>query len=896
MRRSEATGVAADRTSSSFAQTFSTEVLDEILADALELDSANRDLFLQSVCGEDTEVLSRVQSLLADPHDHPTESEIGFQRFSTGDTVAGRFAIRSFIASGGMGDVYAADDLELSNHAVALKVMQPDIARQRHMQLRFRQEVRIGKLITHENICRVYDIGFHASRPDSAPILFLTMELLWPGQTLAKFLQSNGPVEPDFALRIARQLASGLAALHAAGYIHRDLKTANILLTGDRAVITDLGLARSLDNRTAQPPFYLQSGRSGTPAYMAPEQITGGELSVRTDIYSFGAVIFELLTGHLPAARVSKYPHPCLEKCLAKDPAQRFASAEELADALKPRRIKARLQVGLSATLAAALAGVAFLATHRAPVVPQPKQVVALLPFESASAEVSDLAFAEGLRQTIASELSIVQRDHPNFVMLPLADLGPKGATSPQVAQRAFAANTVLGGTIERSGHTLKLLLKLFDPKTDNVLEARTLQVADADPIGLQDALLNQVAASLNIPLDAATRQSMSAGMTLSPGAFRSFLEGYGHLKQASPDEAITDLQHALSFDSNFAWARSALGQAYWRKFTRTHEPSLSELAAEHCRRAAEISPQVPAFHDALAFVLGHTNQVQAATAEYNRALAILPADIDALTGIASLHESTGRLQEAERVYRKLIETQPNYTVSYIRLATFFSRHGAYQKAIEPLQKVIQFAPENPTAHYDLAGVYEQLGKEDLAEQQLRATLGVHPTASAYSNLATLLYYYKHDYPEAADLYQHALSMRPNAYELWGNLGDAYRLSGQPDNAAQAYSEARQLAEKQWSEHPENLEVAASLALYTARLGKTREALAALNRVKERKPQSPYSWNDIALTYLACGYRDRAAEALNRAIQDGFPPSTALRDPDLAALGNHPTLARALSK
>jgi tetratricopeptide (TPR) repeat protein/tRNA A-37 threonylcarbamoyl transferase component Bud32 len=306
--------------------------------------------------------------------------------FSSGELVAGRYKIVRFIGRGGMGEVYEADDLELRQR-VALKTVRPEIALDQQGIERFKREIRIARQVTHPNVCRIFDLGHHRRAPSGDEIAFLTMELL-PGETLAERLRRTGRMSTAEALPLATQIAAGLAAAHAAGIVHRDLKADNIILVPSqegqqttRAVVTDFGLARAGAAADRLTELSTASGRiAGTPAYMAPEQVEGGKVTAASDIYSLGIVLYEIVTGALPfvgdtpistaVKRLKEEPPsprslvPDLDskwdaailRCLERHPANRFASAGDVVKALggetvTPGRRAQRLRLAIAGAL-----------------------------------------------------------------------------------------------------------------------------------------------------------------------------------------------------------------------------------------------------------------------------------------------------------------------------------------------------------------------------------------------------------------------------------------------------------------------------------------------------------------------------------------------------------------
>ncbi len=354
----------------------------EIFQAAVDMPENERAQFVKDECGSDEQLRHEVESLLAS-HDLAgqfIEPATPARSFAPGNIIAGRYRIVRLLGSGGMGEVYEAEDEELQGH-VALKIIRPEIASNPRTLLRFKREIQLARRVTHPNVCRIYDVSHHLTQSDSGiadrRITFVSMELLH-GETLSERLRREGRLSTTDALPIVRQLAAGLAAAHEASIIHRDLKSANVMLVASaagqpsRVVITDFGLAHQTDAEGSEELAHLTDTGVliGTPHYMAPEQIEEGAISPATDIYAMGVVMYEIVTGRLPFSGTTPMsvavnrlsttaPSPrmlvpdldprweaVILNCLQRDPAQRYQNAAEVAEALDPSASMPRIAKG----------------------------------------------------------------------------------------------------------------------------------------------------------------------------------------------------------------------------------------------------------------------------------------------------------------------------------------------------------------------------------------------------------------------------------------------------------------------------------------------------------------------------------------------------------------------
>ncbi|RYE87714.1 MAG: protein kinase, partial [Myxococcales bacterium] len=374
-----------------------------------------------------------------------------------GQLVAGRYELLGLIGSGGMGRVYRAHDRELEED-IALKVLQRDLLGSG--LARFIQEVKLARRVTHRNVARTFDIGEHQGER------FLTMELV-EGEALSDLIVRRGGLGQGEALAIGRQVCAGMAAAHAAGVIHRDLKPDNVLMARDgRAVITDFGIART-HLPGALGGAGMTSGKVlGTPAYMAPEQVESrDDIDARADIYAFGELLYEALTGERawqgdspflvatarllqpppdPRARRADLPAPLAElvlRCLARDRDQRFASADDLAQ-------------GLDAVAASPRQPAATLPTPTAWQVPRREKTVAVLSFRNLGLP-EDAYMVEGLVEDLLDVLASVQG-------LRVRARGPGPAAGDAAEEgRRLGVDVVVEGSVRRVGPAMRVSARL---------------------------------------------------------------------------------------------------------------------------------------------------------------------------------------------------------------------------------------------------------------------------------------------------------------------------------------------------------------------------------------------------------------------------------------------------
>jgi TolB-like protein len=485
-----------------------------------------------------------------------------------------RYSIEKEIGRGGMGRVFAALDLRLGRK-VAVKVLAPGVHGDEQLR-RFQVEARAAASLQQPNIIDVYDVGVEAGEP------YIVSELL-EGGTLRERL-SAGPLPPAEALRYARQFAAGLAAAHANGVVHRDLKPENLFVTRDeRLKILDFGIAKLLPStapgRAGQGSPTDSGAIVGTTAYMSPEQVRGAPVDPRSDVFSFGAILHEMLTG-VPAfgggsavetgyAVLSSAPPGLpgtvpqelarvVARCLEKDPADRYKDAAALAQDLEHVSVRRspwwpRPTSGVLPWAAACIAAGAVLAISRhrpaPPQLPQQK-TLAVLPFRSLGGGPLQEAFAAGVSEIVTNKLRQLEQFQGSLAVVSANEVLKENVRGAREAWAAFGATLVLEGSVHWSDASALVAMDMVDTNTQMIVAARDLEVPK-DRLGqLQTLLVQKAAQMLELHVDQTTRVALAQDVPEASAAYEFYLQGRGYLQRydrlENVDSALRLFERAL--------------------------------------------------------------------------------------------------------------------------------------------------------------------------------------------------------------------------------------------------------------------------------------------------------------------------------------------------------------
>jgi TolB-like protein/tetratricopeptide (TPR) repeat protein/predicted Ser/Thr protein kinase len=651
-----------------------------------------------------------------------------------GRSIADRFEVLEELGRGGMGTVYRVLDRKI-NEEIALKLLKPEVAADARIVERFKNELKLARKIVHKNICRVYDIN------EADGKLFITMEYV-PGQNLKSLIKEGGPAAEDKAVSIVTQVANGLAEAHRLGVVHRDLKPQNLMLDqGGGVHIMDFGIARLMGGSEMTEAGTI----IGTPDYMSPEQVEGRAADPRSDVYSLGVILYELVTGRLPftgetalsvavkhAAEKPADPrtlNPRLTpelaglvlRCLEKSPEARPQSAGDFLEVLQkvakgttreaaPRPGEPR-RFSMGEPAAAA-------------------KSIAVLPFKDMSPQRDQDYFCEGLAEELINALTQV-RDLR--VAARTSSFSFKGKeTDIREVGRLLNVGTLLEGSVQKAGDRLRVTVQLINVADGYHILSQRFDRTMKDVFAVQDEISLAVVGKLKVELLAGEKEKLTKRRTRDEAAYNMYIKGryfwnrryqgdmikavvfyekairrdpgyalpyvgiadvfnilgmwgYIHPKEAAA-RIRAALQRALEIDPELGEAHASLG---FLEFTHAHDFTAGE---EHLKRSIELNPSNAYAHGWYAIFLGVYGRYAEAVAEARRAAELEPlfSLVASFEGLAAA--VSGNIEGGRLFLRRAIEMDPSQPMPYLFLGMFYLVAPADPpKAIELLRRALDF-------------------------------------------------------------------------------------------------------------------------------------------------------------------------------------------------------------
>ena len=513
--------------------------------------------------------------------------------------------------------------------------------------------------------------------------------------------------------------------------------------------------------------------------------------------------------------------------------------------------------------------------------VPQQKQL-AVLEFQALRGSGEDASFTAGLTDAVTAELTQLA-DERTFQVVPARDLRERHVATPDQARTDFGANLVLEGSLERSGDEVRVDYSLVDAKTRRRLNTRSVKLSATDPFALQDRIVDDAADMLRVQIPPERREALRPHGTQVAGAYTLFLRAKGTIenydKPENIDTAIGLFRQAVELDPRYALAYAGLGDAYWKKYLYTKDPTLIQSTRSPCEQALHLDDRLSAAHECLGTIAAGTGHYEVAVQEFDRALVSEPTNEDAYAGLARAYESLGRPGEAEKAYQRAIDVRPQYWAGYNSLGTFYFRQNEYDKAAEMFGKVVALVPDSFHGYDNLGAAYLGEGEYLKAIDTFIHSIALQPTAYAYSNIGTS-YFYLHQFDEAAANYEQALKLGGDDFELWWNLGEAYHWSdAKKSQAEHAFQQCVSLGTPRLSVDPRDVEAMSVLAVCHSMLKEHSDAFELILSAEKLGPKDAELSFKEALVYTQLRDTEQAVAHLRDALDAGYPVKLARDTP-----------------
>jgi len=843
-----------------------------------------------------------------------------------GQTIS-HFEILQVLGRGGMGVVYRARDTAL-NRTVALKFLLPGAFSLPDERQRLLREAQAAAALNHPHIATVYEVGEFEGRT------FIAMEYV-DGQTLKDRIRS-GPLALGEVVEIAVQLADGLDGAHDRGIIHRDIKTSNIMIVGrNRVKLMDFGLARLTDVSQT-----LTAGIQGTVAYMSPEQASGEAVDQRTDLWSLGVVLYEMLAGQLPfqAAReqalihaiLNKTPAPLaslrpdlpaamekiVAKCLEKKPQNRYGSAAELrrdlvafgrtvspelaaltltGTVVRPSALKRLQRVGLPAGAVVALAALALIIplSRRAILAwlggAGPSRIVlAVQPFLVNGGQEGDRASCDGLVDILTANLARLQRPGASFRVIPTAEMRAVEKASPSELRDRYKVNRVLSGTMNVHPERSLLILTFIDAENVRTIDSVNIPVTRASDDQLLDTVTERLVRWLGFDLPSESVRALAGGASCLPETNPLYRQARGYLMRYEvPGNliiAVDQFKKVTEKDPRCAPAFAGWGAACLRLYQTTGNREVLDEGLQAAQQAIQLSRESPDVHITMGALFRAMGRPEEALKELNEAIRLDPQRAEAYRELGMTYGALKDQAKAEEAYKTAIALDPISWSGYSHLGVFYYYQGRYGEAAKNFEEVIALTPDNTRGLTNLAGSYFYLYDLPAAIGAQEKAVDLMPTPGACNNLG-FYYYYSRRFEDAARMFERAIEKADRRALFRGNLADSYRhIAGREEQARPAYELAIALAREELSSTPDNIELLRSSARWYARTSRPKEALAAIARAQDLSSQNTAVMESSVLVYEILGRRDDALQALERLIRAKGSLAVIALEPDLEEL------------
>ncbi len=760
----------------------------------------------------------------------PTKTiEAPREELSTGSTFAGRYQIIEELGKGGMGKVYKVHDTEIKEK-VALKLIKPEISADKRTIERFQNELKFARKISHRNVCRMYDLNKEEGS------YYITMEYV-SGEDLKSFIRRVGQLPSGKAISIAKQVCEGLSEAHKLGVLHRDLKPSNIMIDKNgNARIMDFGIARSLKAKGITGAGVM----IGTPEYISPEQVEGKEVDQRSDIYSLGIILYEMVTGRVPFegdtaltiavkhkteepkdprefnTQLSENLSRVILKCLEKDKDKRYQSVEEIrseltniekgmptAERMIPERkpltsreitVKfslKKLLIPALVALALVIVGVAIwqiIPKKEAIPIQEDKPSLAVMYFKNNTGDegldhwrtmISDLFIAD---LTQSKYIEVLSGERLFKILSDLNQLEAKSYSSDVLKQVAAqgGVNHMLVGNYARAGETIRINVTLQEVRTEKILASEGAEDKGEESIfSMVDDLTRRIKANFRISEEQIASdidREVGTITTSSPEAFKFYIEGSRYKAKGEYRKGIQFLERAVAIDPEFAMAYRAIAICYANL-------RLYSETDQYIQKALGLTDRLSDRERYLIqgdFYRSREETYDKAIEAYTKLLELYPQDWTGNNNLGILYVNIGERDKAIERFETAIQNKDISIVIYTNLASSYRAKGLYDKAKEILEYYINNISDHNAMHHSLALNHIHQGELDLAMAEMEKAFILNPTHPLNFMRKGDIHLYKGDLAKAEEEYQTLLKSTEPAGHARGimRLSQLYVLQG----------------------------------------------------------------------------------------------------------------------
>ncbi len=765
--------------------------------------------------------------------------ETPIEELTTGSTFAGRYQIIEELGKGGMGRVYKALDKEI-NEQIAIKLIKSEIAFDRKTIERFRNELTTARKIVQKNVCRMYDLNKEKGN------YYITMEYI-SGQDLKGLIRQTGQLTVGKAISITKQISEGLVEAHSLGVVHRDLKPNNIMIDrGGNARIMDFGIARAVKGKSITGSGVM----IGTPQYMSPEQVEGKDVDQRSDIYSLGVILYEMVTGRLPFegetplavamkhkgetprdpkelnAQIPEDLSQVILKCLEKDKNNRYQSADGLRSelinieeglpttdgAIPPKKpltskktaVTFGLEKGLNPTITAAVLLIVILFIwspwSKEKVIPASpdKPSLAVLPFEDISPQKDQETFCDGLSTSIITALSnlneLAIRARSSSFAFKSKEL------TPQEIGKRLNVDTILEGTLHKEGNSLRLTAQLMNVFDASVIWGNQWDRELADTFDIQDEITDAIVKNLKIELLGDEEERLKKRSTENLKAFNFYSTGlfwWNKRTAEGMEKAIDYFNQAIEEDSNYALAYVGLADSYnlLNFYADVSPEECYPKAREAVLKALEIDEMLGEAYNSLAYYKERY--------EWD-------------------------LLGAEKDFKRAVELNPNYATAHFWYGELLQFTERFDEAVEETKIALDLDPISLIINAQLGWAYLNAGKLDQAKAQLRKSIEMDPGFAQAHQILGMVHLSEKKYQDAITEFKEHRELSGSSVMSLSNLGYAFAKAGQYDEANKILEEMELISNEKYVSPYQ-------MAIVNVGLGENEKALDLLEKAYEER-------------------------------------------------------------